>query len=619
MSTKDKTLNINGEISIHTENIFPIIKKWLYSDHEIFLRELVSNGFDAITKLRHIVSQGNETTASEEKIEISIDKEKKTITISDTGLGLDAEEVEKYITQIAFSSAEEFVSKFKDDTSKNHIIGHFGLGFYSAFIVSEKVEIRSKSYKKEASSILWSCDGSTSYSIVEGDRESVGTDIILHINEESKEFLEEVRITSLVQKYVNFLPVTIIVNGKKTNDNSPLWIQSPSEVKEDDYKEFYKKVFPFQPDPLFWIHLNVDYPFHLQGILYFPKVVHELDANKGNIKLFCKQVFVSDNAHDIVPEFLTLLQGAIDCPEIPLNVSRSTLQNDPYVQKISKHIIKKVGDKLNELYANNKEHYTKIWPDISPFIKYGMMQNDAFYKRVKGSVLFESSTGDMTTVSDYLERNKEKTNKKVLYCTNKESQATYIDMCKQEGLEVIYLQGVIDVHFVQFLESRDSETTYSSVDSEVSDTLLDNSKTSTVVDSDNKTSDDRLKEIFKSSLNNEGLGIDTKSFKSDTISAMVVESEQSKRMKSMSHFMKGTSLPGIEDATLIINSNNTLIKDVQRLHDAGNNDALVTSLCEHVYDLARMSKEPLTGEAMQNFVRRSNELMAALSQQKVNS
>ncbi|NQY74714.1 MAG: molecular chaperone HtpG, partial [Candidatus Margulisbacteria bacterium] len=378
--TKEK-INIKGDISIHTDNIFPIIKKWLYSDHEIFLRELVSNGLDAITKLHRISLKEKIDDIPAPLINIQIDEEKKTLTFSDTGLGLDAEEVEKYITQIAFSSAEEFVNKFKDKDEKSQIIGHFGLGFYSSFMVSDLVEIRSKSYKKDAKSILWSCDGSTSYTIKESDRTDTGTDIILHINEDNKSFLKEGTITELVKKYTNFLPVEIQVNGKKANEETPLWSKAPSETKEEEYKTFYQKLFPFNADPLFWIHLNVDFPFNLKGILYFPKVMHELDANKGQVKLYCKQVFVSDNSKDVIPEFLTLLQGAIDCPDIPLNISRSYLQNDPYVQKISKHIIKKVADKLNDLYKKDKVNFESIWNDISPFIKYGMMQNDDFYQK----------------------------------------------------------------------------------------------------------------------------------------------------------------------------------------------------------------------------------------------
>ena len=499
MSNTTDSINKEGEISIHTENIFPIIKKWLYSDHEIFLRELVSNAYDAINKLQRIaVTEGID--CPEPKINISVDKEAKTLTFADTGLGLDAEEVEKYISQIAFSSAEEFVKKFKDNDEEADIIGHFGLGFYSAFMVADLVEIRSKSYKSDAASILWSCDGSTKYSIKQGDKETIGTDIILHINEESKEFLEDIRIKTLVQKYTNFLPVEIQVNGEKANDEEPLWVKAASECSEDDYKEFYKKLFPYNQEPLFWIHLNVDYPFNLKGILYFPKVMHELDANKGQIKLFCKQVFVSDNSKDVVPEFLTLLQGCLDCPEIPLNVSRSYLQNDPYVQKISKHIVKKVADKLNELSKKDTENFESYWNDISPFIKYGMMQNDDFYNKVKDIILFDSSLGNKTTIPSYIERNKESLTDKVLYCADKEAQSTYVAMCKEQNLEIIYLQSLIDNHFIQFLESKDTAIKYVSIDAEISDLLVEKSDSDEAAKEDSKA-DDAIIDIFKKELN----------------------------------------------------------------------------------------------------------------------
>jgi molecular chaperone HtpG len=600
-------INREGNISIHTENIFPIIKKWLYSDHEIFLRELVSNAFDAITKLQKIaITEAVDVRTP--KINISIDKDNKTLTFSDTGLGLDAEEVEKYIAQIAFSGAEEFVQKFKDkneDKENTDIIGHFGLGFYSAFMVADLVEIRSKSYRKEAQSILWTCDGSTKYTITQSDRTEVGTDIILHINEESKEYLEELRIKHLVEKYTNFLPVDIQVNGEKVNDNNPLWIKTPNECSEDEYKEFYKKLFPFNQEPLFWIHLNVDYPFNLKGILYFPKVMHELDANKGQIKLFCKQVFVSDNSKDVVPEFLTLLQGAIDCPEIPLNVSRSYLQNDPYVQKISKHIVKKVADKLNDLVKNDSENFENYWNDISPFIKYGMMQNDDFYSKVKDIILFDSSTDKKTSIPAYLERNKEKTANKVLYCSDKEAQVSYVELCKEQGLEVLFLHAMIDSHFIQFLESKESSINYVSIDSELSDSLVQGSDQA----SDNQAA---LTTLFKDALNNDKLKIEVKSLKSSTVSAMLLESEMIKRMKNMSHFSKGFNMPLFDDFTLVLNENNKLISDIITINNEGKQE-LAKKLCQHIFDLARLSKQPLTGEQMQAFILRSNELMSELS------
>lgn len=616
MSNTKEKIDISGNISIHTENIFPIIKKWLYSDQEIFLRELVSNAFDAITKLQKLSVIENIKDVPAPKINIQTDKKAKTLTFSDTGLGMDAEEVEKYITQIAFSSAEEFVNKFKDQDEKSQIIGHFGLGFYSAFMVADLVEIRSKSYKKDAKAILWSCDGSTSYTVKESDKKDIGTDIILHISKDCSEYLEDIRIKTLVTKYANFLPVDIQVNGENANDKNPLWVKAPAETKEEDYKEFYTKLFPMNAEPLFWIHLNVEFPFNLKGILYFPKVMHELDANKGQIKLYCKQVFVSDNAKDVMPEFLTLLQGTLDCPEIPLNVSRSYLQNDPYVQKISKHIIKKVADKLIQLSKKDTENFHTIWQDISPFIKYGMMQNDDFYQKVKDIVVFESSNGEKTTIPDYLERNKDKNKDKVLYCEDKNTQASYVNLCKENGLEVIFLQSLIDVHFIQFLESKDSNVKYVSVDSELSDLLVE-SDDAQVVDKDNKTDDDKVLELFKKALNDDKLKIEVKSLKSDSVSGMLLESEYIKRMKTMSQFMKGSSMPDFNDFTLVINSKNDLVKDVLALDAKKENETLVSNICHHIYDLAKMSKQPLAGEQIQAFVSRSNELMAQLSKKSI--
>ncbi|MBI59982.1 molecular chaperone HtpG [bacterium] len=617
--TTKKTNDIKkGEISIHTENIFPIIKKWLYSDHEIFLRELASNAFDATTKLQKLAALEDIKDLKEPNINIIIDEKKKTITFADTGLGMDAEEVEKYITQIAFSGAEEFVQKIKENDSKDksEIIGHFGLGFYSSFMVADLVEINSKSYKKDAEAIFWSCTGSTDYTIKKSDKKEIGTDIILHINDENKEYLNETKIKDLVKKYTNFLPINIQVNGVTANEKNPLWIKTPKDVKEEDYKEFYQKLFPYNGDPLFWIHLNVDYPFNLQGILYFPKVMHELDSNKGQVKLFCKQVFVSDNANAIIPEFLTLLQGAIDCPDIPLNVSRSYLQNDPYVQKISKHIIKKVADKLNDLAKKDKNHFESIWNDISPFIKYGMMQNDDFYTKVKDIIIFESSLGYKTSIPEYLERNKEKIKDKVIYCSDKDGQATYVNMCKDQDVEVLFTHALIDTHFLQFLESKDSTTKYCSVDSELSDLLVDENKKTEVVDQDNKTNNDKLADIFKKALNNDKIKVDIKALKSTTISGMILESEHVKRMKNMSHFMqdKGTGI--FDDFTLVVNNNNELVKDLMALNTSSEKEPLVTKLCHHIYDLAKMSKQPLTGEETQSFINRSNELMKELTTAK---
>ncbi|MFC1617225.1 molecular chaperone HtpG [Candidatus Margulisiibacteriota bacterium] len=610
MPTKEK-IKKSGDLQIHTENIFPIIKKWLYSDKEIFLRELMSNAFDAIKKLKKIaLTEGLKKIDTEGKIQIKIDKKTKTLTISDNGLGMDAEEIEKYINQIAFSGAEDFMEKYKDEAEKNQIIGHFGLGFYSTYMVADLVEINTLSYKKGAQAIKWHCDGSTHFTIEESKRDTIGTDIIIYLNDDNKEFLEETRITTLVKKYANFLPVEIKVEDNIVNDQHPLWIKQPNEVKEKEYEEFYNKLFPFSEPPLFHIHLNVDYPFNLKGILYFPKLQHELDSSKGQIQLFCQQVFVSDHVKEVIPEFLTLLRGAIDTPDIPLNVSRSYLQNDPYVQKISKHIVKKVADKLIELFKKDKANFEKYWEDIHPFIKFGMMNNTDFYEKVKDIVIFKSSNGYSTSIPEYLERNKEKLKDTVLYALDQEAQSTYLNLCKEQGLEVIYLNTMIDTHFIQFLEMKDMKIKYKAIDTDLSEHLIDKTKESKVVDKDNKTAADKTAEIFKDILKNDKLKIEVKSLKSETTPAIILESEHSKRMKSMSAMMKGANMPMLEDYTLVVNSNNKIIQNIEK---SGKNAKDTELYCKYVYDLALLSQKKLTGAEMQAFMDRSNEILTRLS------
>ncbi len=609
--SQNNTLDITGDISIHTDNILPIIKKWLYSENEIFIRELVSNASDAITKLSKIAGKEEVKNLPETPgIQIKLNKKEKTITISDTGLGLDAEEVQKYINQIAFSGAEDFLSKYKDKDDSQQIIGHFGLGFYSAFIVSDLVEIKSKSYKENASPIHWSCDGSTKFELKSGDKKDIGTDIILHLNEDSKSYLEEAKIIELVKKYANFFKVEIKVNDTVANTQNPLWEKNPKDVTEEEYKSFYRTLFPMNQDPLFWIHLNVDYPFNLQGILYFPKLVHELDASKGRIKLFCNQVFVTDDAKTVVPEFLTLLQGVLDCPEIPLNVSRSYLQNDPYVKKISTHIVKKIADKLNQLYKNEKENFEKYWKDIHPFIKYGMMQDTSFYDKTKDIVLFESSNHDMVTIEAYLERNKEKLENKVLYCTNKDAQAQYVALCKEQGLEVLFVHSMIDTHFIQFIESKNQEIKYIAVDSEISEHLLDQTQPE-IVNEKGEAIESPIINLFKQALGKDPLKVEVKALKSQNLPAMAIESEQSKRMKSMSYMMGGFEMPS--DYTIVLNSNNPIVKALPNIQ----NEADQKEIAAQIYDMAMMNQKPLNGEELHTFMNRTQSLMSKLADKLV--
>lgn len=603
-----------GQISIHTENIFPIIKKWLYSEHDIFIRELVSNAYDAINK-RNAITRREGLESVSPKIKLTIDETAKTLTISDNGLGMDADEIEKYINQIAFSGAEEFLKKYEGQEDKQ-IIGHFGLGFYSSFMVSTLVEINTLSYKAGATAVRWRCDGSTEFEIIASERAEVGTDIVLHLNEESLDYLKEEEVSRLVKKYANFIPAEITVGDTVANNQNPLWVKSPNDVTEDEYKAFYRTLFPTQfAEPLFWIHLNVDYPFNLKGILYFPKLMHELDANKGQVHLYCQQVFVSDSAKEVVPEFLNLLQGAIDCPDLPLNVSRSFLQRDPYVQKISKHIVKKIADRLNELFKQNRSDFETYWEDIHPFIKYGIIQHQDFYDKVKDIVIFASSNNAATTVPEYLSRNEEKLGKKILYCSNKETQATYVKLCQEQGLEVIYLKSAIDSHFIQFLESKDSEVKYVSVDAAVMDHLLDSeAPSSDIVDPEtNKTSKEKLADYIKETLKKDSLTVKVEALKSQEIPAVLVQDEYMKRLQEMSMFMKtGNAGFGLGPETLVINTQNPLIQSLQKLSGDSSKAELSETICQHVYDLARMAHAPLSGDDLQTFLTRSASLMARL-------
>ena len=503
-----------GNISIHTENIFPIIKKSLYSDREIFLRELVSNGVDAINKLKWVGYREDVPGGiPDPKITIAIDKDNRKVSISDTGLGMTADEVKKYINQVAFSSAEEFIEKYKGDGEDGSIIGHFGLGFYSSFMVSSLVEIDTKSYQADAPAVHWSCDGSTEYTLDDSDRTEIGTTITLTLTEEDDEFLEESRIRQLITKYCDFMQVPIEFEEAVVNKQEPLWVKSPSEVSDEDYLEFYRYLYPFQEEPLFWIHINTDYPVIVKGILYFPKLRPDIDPNRGQIKLFCDQVYVTDNAEEVIPKFLMPLRGVIDVDgnDIPLNVSRSYLHNDRKVQRISDHIAKKVGDRLNDLFKEDYDRYLTVWPDISLFVKFGVMNSDKFYQRVKDIIVFkttkvEEGKPSYVTLADYLERNSEKQDKTVYYTNDEAAQSSYIELHKSQGLEVLVLDGFVDSHFTGFLERDYSEVKFKRVDSELDDTLVDEDSAGDIVDPNtNKTRSETLEDLFKTALGNEQL------------------------------------------------------------------------------------------------------------------
>ncbi|MDB9372070.1 molecular chaperone HtpG, partial [Nodularia sphaerocarpa] len=535
-----------GTISIHTENIFPIIKKSLYSDHQIFLRELVSNAVDAIQKL-NMVSRAGEFTGEigEPEIQLAIDKDKKTLSISDNGIGMTAEEVKKYINQVAFSSAEEFIHKY-EGKSDQPIIGHFGLGFYSSFMVAQNVEIDTLSYKEGAQAVHWTCDGSPAFTLDESPRTTRGTTITLTLAGEEEEFLEPARIKNLVKTYCDFMPVPIKLEGEILNQQKAPWRESANNLTQEDYLEFYRYLYPFQEEPLLWVHLNTDYPFIINGILYFPKMRPDVDVTKGQIKLFCNQVFVSDNCEEIVPQFLMPMRGVIDSTDIPLNVSRSALQGDRTVRKIGDYIAKKVGDRLKELYRENREQYISAWKDLSTFVKFGVLNDEKFKKQIQDIIIFrstaklaepaatpavevQSSEGDAwqdvpsntstlpyTTLKEYLERNKERNENRVFYSTDETSQSTYIELHKNQGLEVLFMDSFIDTHFINFLEREYSEVKFTRVDSDLDNTLLEQDKSGEIVDpTTNKTKSEVIKELFEKSLNKPKLNIRTEALKSD--------------------------------------------------------------------------------------------------------
>jgi molecular chaperone HtpG len=620
----------NGSISIHTENIFPIIKKWLYSEKDIFIRELVSNASDAISKLKKLSAIGEAELSDDTRyaIKVVVDKEGKTLKILDNGIGMTEEEVRKYINQIAFSGAKDFLEKYKDKADEGQIIGHFGLGFYSAFMVAEKVQIDTLSFQKDAQAVRWISSGGTEYAMEESDRSERGTTITLFMAEDSLEFLDEFKMREVLEKYFSFLPFEVYLENanaieddkedkedkepKPINDTNPLWLKNPKDCTDEEYKEFYRKVFHDFNEPLFWIHLNMDYPFNLKGILYFPKLKHEFESMEGQIKLFYNQVFVADNIKEVIPEFLLLLKGVLDCPDLPLNVSRSFLQNDGYVSKISSHITKKVGDKLTALFENERENYNKFWNDINPFVKYGCIREQKFYDRVKDSIIFKTTNGDYVTLKDYLERNKEKHENKVFYVTDERQQAQYIKLFRDHGMEAILLVTMIDNHFIQFLEMKESSVKYSRIDADLSDSLKDMDAEK---DGNGKDVQEQLEKLFKVTLGSEQLKIQVESLKTTSMPGMILLSEQSRRMQEMSRQFGGMDMAHMfpREETLVLNRNNGLIQTLLRLKDSSDRTEDTKLICEQVYDLAMMSHRQLEPEAMTRFIERSNQILTKLA------
>ncbi|MFR3498663.1 MAG: molecular chaperone HtpG [Paraclostridium bifermentans] len=619
--------NKKGNISIHTENIFPIIKKWLYSDKDIFVRELISNGCDAINKYKKLVSLGEIENKQDQdyKINVTIDKDNSTLIFEDNGIGMTEEEVEKYINQVAFSGAEDFVNKYKDKMSEeNDIIGHFGLGFYSAFMVSSKVQIDTLSYKEGAQAVKWVSEGQTEYELsASEDRKSRGTTITLFLADDSKEFLEEYTVRSIIDKYCSFLPVNIYLDVKDSskekdenseneikplNDTYPLWLKSPKDCTDDEYKEFYRKVFNTFDEPLFWIHLNVDYPFNLKGILYFPKLKNEFELIEGKVKLYNNQVFVADNIKEVIPEFLLLLKGVIDCPDLPLNVSRSFLQNDKDVSKISKHIIKKVADKLKSLYKNERDNFEKFWDDIQVFIKFGCLKDEGFYDKIKDILLFKDINSNYITLNDYLEKCKEKHENKVFYVSDEEQQSQYIKLFKDYDLDAVILDSSIDNHFISFIEFKNQGVTFNRIDADLSDVLKDKNE------EENKENKTEIENLFKEYVKDKVKGYSVESLKSEDTTAIILVSEQSRRMAEMKSQFAGMDL-GMnfeEEKTLVINDNSPIIKKLVSLKDDESKKDQIELICNQIVDVALLANKELDAKELDEFISRNNKLMNML-------
>ena len=649
----------NGNLSINSENIFPVIKKWLYSDHDIFVRELISNGCDAVTKLKKLSLMGEFDEPDEPyRIDVTTSANDKTITFTDNGIGMTEEEVEKYINQIAFSGAEAFLEQYKDKATEEQIIGHFGLGFYSAFMVADKVTIETKSYKDGEDAVYWECEDGLEYSMKKCIKADRGTTITLYLNEDSYEFANEYRIKEVIDKYCSFMPVeiyytnadepqedpkdaTVDVDAKEVSDTAdnaedskgpdaddtkteekkpeapkplntttPLWAKHPNDCTDEEYKEFYRKVFHDYKEPLFWIHLNMDYPFNLKGILYFPKINTQYDNLEGTIKLYNNQVFVADNIKEVIPEFLMLLKGCIDCPDLPLNVSRSALQNDGFVKKISDYITKKVADKLSGMYKTHREDYEKYWDDINPFIKFGCLKDLKFLDKMKDFCIYKNLAGKYITIPEYLEAGKEKYENKVFYVTDEQAQSQYINMFKAEGMDALIMTQTIDSPFITLLEQKNENVHFYRIDAELSDNFVGEELSEETA----KEYKDKLTATFEKALDMKNLNVKVESLKDENTSSILTQPEETRRMQEM---MKMYGMAGMdpsmfgqgEGETLILNSNNKLVKYVLDNPDSDN----TATICCQLYDLAVLANRPLSAEAMTKFIARSNEILGILT------
>ena len=600
-----------GAVSVQMENLFPLIKKWLYSEKDIFARELVTNGLDAINKLKHLRLCGEYKTDEEENYEIRIttDKDKKTITFSDNGLGMTAEEIKKYISEVAFSGANDFLNQYKTDEKDTGIIGHFGLGFYSSFIISDSVEIDSLSYKEGSVASHWSCNGSPDYEISDGTRKTVGTDVILHVSSEEEDYLEDIRLSTVLEKYCSFMPVPIYLNGKKINEHKALWNERPADIKEDEYKDFYRYLYPFEDDPIFWIHINIEFPIRAKGILYFPKLTHELDTSKGRIKFYYNSVYVSDNLKDLLPPFLMNLRGAIDCPDMPLNVSRSYLQQDPIMKKLTSHITRKVSDELLSVFKNDRKKYEEYWKDINPFIKVGMMDEEKFFEAMKPALIFKKSSGEYVVFDEFVKDKKDK----VYYATDEKSQAFYIDLLTKQSVEVLMSDSWLDTHFIPFLESKYKDIKFVRVDSEITEGSINTEESSAIVNPEtNKTSAEETCDMFKNVLNVPGLEVKAEFLKNVDVPAVVTLDESGRRMNEMMTFFGrgkfGDDMPTAH--TLTVNLANNIVKNIKKAMDnsLSNKDSVNLAIWQ-VYDLALTSQKNLSALRAETYAKNTSKML----------
>lgn len=605
-----------GQLQIHSENILPIIKKWLYSDKDIFVRELIANACDAIQKLKFLHDQDNGIVDTEFRIDVKINKTDRTLQFIDTGIGMTADEVEKYIAQIAFSGAEDFLEKYKTKNTQDQIIGHFGLGFYSAYMAAEKVTIDTLSYQEGATPAFWSCDGSPEYTLETGSRKTRGTALTLYVSEDAEEFLEEPLLHSILSKYCSFLPYPIYLNDKHINPKEPLWIKAPSECSKNDYLEFYRHLYPMEEDPLFWIHLNVDYPFHLKGVLYFPKLKRDLDPTRQSVKLFCNRVFVSSDCKDILPQYLTVMRGALDSPDIPLNVSRSSLQMDRTVRQLASHISKKVADSLSSLYKTDRERFIQCWKDVELIIKFGTLEDEKFYSRIKDFLIWKNTDDKWTTIEEYLERNREKTQNKVFYTSDERHTSQFLQLYKDKGIEVLNSNSYIDNVIISFLEGKLTEVKFQRIDGGIDDTILDKSREQSLLDTEGKTQAARLADFIRAKLDGANVEVQAKSLANDDIPGFIMIDERQRRIRDQLRKLAPSeeSMAGLKP-TFVVNTNNTLVANLQKLE--ARDPSLAKEMVQQLYELSLLSQREITPDNLNDFVKRTGNILNQLVEKTI--